>query len=125
MNQKPGEESLGREANVTSSVDYAALQAEALEQNHETFTQRAMRAEQESDPEFASDLRFAAQVSTALKEDGKRALVVGGYARDEAISRETGVPQISLNYVDQRTHTACGILATGSSINFRKANCIY
>lgn len=95
MNQEPGKERLGHEANVISNVDYASLQAEALEQNHETFAQRATRAEQESDPEFASDLRFAAQVSSALKEDGKRALVVGGYARDEAISRETGEPQKS------------------------------
>ncbi len=82
----------GSEHNGASSIDYEALHAEALELNHDTFE---ARAEREPDHEFAEDLRLGARIATSLKEAGGLALVVGGYARDAAIARETGRPQAS------------------------------
>ncbi len=85
-------ETSGEQRSGVSSVDYEALHAEALSLNHETFLDRA---ERESDPKFAKDLRFSAQIAQQLAETGGLALAVGGYARDAAIARETGKPQKS------------------------------
>jgi tRNA nucleotidyltransferase (CCA-adding enzyme) len=87
---EPSGEQVGSE--YSPGVDYEALHEEALELNHQSFMQRA---ERETDEAFASDLGFAAQASQALKESGGLALVVGGYARDEALERITGEPQAS------------------------------
>jgi tRNA nucleotidyltransferase (CCA-adding enzyme) len=75
-----------------SRVDYAALHAEALELNHQTFADRAAR---ESDPVIASDLRFGDRLASQLRATGALALVVGGYARDAALERITGEHQTS------------------------------
>ncbi|MBW3538015.1 HD domain-containing protein [Candidatus Parcubacteria bacterium] len=75
-----------------AATDYEALHAEALALNHQTFL---ARAETEPSHEFAEDLRFAAEVASQISDSGGLALVVGGYARDEAMARETGRPQTS------------------------------
>ncbi len=78
--------------NGPSSIDYAALHEAALELNHQTFADRAKR---EVEPDFASDLGFCTQITTAVRESGGLALAVGGYARDAALERITGNPQTS------------------------------
>ncbi len=75
-----------------SPTDYATLHAEALSLNHETFLARAKR---ETDPSLAADLRFGAQLAQAAHDAGGLALVVGGYARDAAMARETGQVPLS------------------------------
>jgi tRNA nucleotidyltransferase (CCA-adding enzyme) len=89
---KPPEHQNAPEHQPAWSIDYAALHAEALELNHDSFLSRA---EHEPDPAFAEDLRFGAHVAQQLKEAGGLALAVGGYARDAAIARVTGQPQAS------------------------------
>ena len=81
-----------QEPTATRRIDYEALHAEALEHNFETLLERSKR---ETDPAFASDLRLTHNIAVALGDDGARALVVGGYARDSALARITGRPLAS------------------------------
>ena len=75
----------------SSQIDYEALHSEALEHNHDSFAQRIEKIA-ESDPELASDLRLTLRLAEAMVAAGGVALVVGGFARDEALSRITGRP---------------------------------
>src|SRR3989344_8037411 len=61
-----------------------ALQDEATAHNAETFDQKLTR---ELDPDYKEDLELAYNVATRIKDEGGLALVVGGYARDEALRR--------------------------------------
>lgn len=53
------------------------------------------RAEHESDPEFASDLRLCADIAQTFAEQGGKALVVGGFARDAVIAHHRGESIVS------------------------------
>ncbi|HTE57504.1 MAG TPA: HD domain-containing protein [Verrucomicrobiae bacterium] len=48
------------------------------------------QAHHETDPAWASDLRFCADLAQNLLDQGGRALVVGGFVRDSLIARHTG-----------------------------------
>ena len=58
----------------------------------ENFLERANR---EGDSTLATDLRFSYKIAEAIRDSGGRALAVGGYARDVAITALCGQEQIS------------------------------
>ena len=53
------------------------------------------RAEMESDPVLAEDLRYASQIAQDIKNEGGLALVVGGFVRDTVLSDIRGEQFIS------------------------------